>query len=526
MRLGLASCMVLASALWLACEPPAPATLEFVDQSPAQPRLGEITTVRFRAIDTRGNPQAGTTVTFRLQSEVPGVTLNPTEAITNTGDGVASTQLIATGRVASVVVIATAGEKSAVSPAVSFAGAAANAEQLTFQCGQVAGEASGGVHAIGAFDETRYLIAGVKVFCYAHVADRNGDGITGAQVSFITEAGTVGPSSVSETDVIGNAQILYKTSYPLPEDVQPGVWNWVTNNDASHTGDYLAPLWMQPFYWTENPIRDFGSVINPQAPRAEPRRVDPLRPGRVNNPRDNLVAMIAVTTGEEGYDDNNNNGQWDHIDSNSNGMVDEGELAEPWIDLTEPFVDNNDNSTWDVNERFVDTNGDGKWTGKNNKFDASTLIWVQERILWTGWPHPADRTETSQNPTPVVRQLDPPLGIPVNIPHKGSKSSLFLLADPWYNRIAQNDEGDGCSGGAIGPVVVENLPKGVAFTYQAFSVERYVFRDVHDPQSEVPAFNPPLDFEVNANCRYTAAQESGHAVIVPAPTIFGKVDVP
>src|SRR5687767_2382302 len=99
MRLGLASCMVLASALWLACEPPEPATLEFVDQSPTQPKLGEITTVRFRAIDTRGNPQAGTTVNFRLQSEVPGVTLNPMSATTNTGDGVASTQLIATGRV-------------------------------------------------------------------------------------------------------------------------------------------------------------------------------------------------------------------------------------------------------------------------------------------------------------------------------------------------------------------------------------------------------------------------------------------
>src|SRR5512140_1814507 len=107
MRLGLASCMVLASAL-LACSPPPPATLEFVDQSPTNPRLGEITTLRFRAIDTRGNPQAGTPVHFALQSEVPGVTLNPTDATTNVGDGIASTQLVANGRVASVVVIATA----------------------------------------------------------------------------------------------------------------------------------------------------------------------------------------------------------------------------------------------------------------------------------------------------------------------------------------------------------------------------------------------------------------------------------
>ena len=513
MRLGLASCMVLASALWLACEPPAPATLEFVDQSPLQPKLGEITTVRFRAIDSRGNPQAGTTVSFRLQQgDVPGVSLNPTEATTNTGDGVASTQLIASGRVASVVVVATAGDKTAVSPAVSFAGSAANAEQFTFQCGAFSGDASGGLHAIGAFDEARYLIAGVKVRCYAHVADRNGDGIAGAQVSFLTEAGTIGPSATSETNVVGNAEILFKTSYPLPEETTPGVWSWNPINDATHTGDFLAPLWMQPFYWTENPIRDFGIPINPQDPNGarEPRRSDPLRPGRVNNPRDNLVAMIAVTTGEEGYDDNNNNGQYDP--------------GEPFIDQTEPFVDNNDNGTWDVNERFVDTNGNGRWDGKNGQFDSSTLIWVQERILWTGWPHPTDRTESAINPTPVVRQLAPPVGVPVVIQHKGVASSIFLLADPWYNRIAQNDEGNGCSGGAIGPVIVENLPKGVGFTYPAFSVERYTFRDTHDPESMAPLFSPPLPFEVNASCVYTASQESGHSVIIPAPTITGTVE--
>ncbi len=511
MRLGLVSCVVLASALWVACEPPPPATLEFVDQSPGQPRLGEITTVRFRAIDSRGNPQPGTTVTFSLQSEVPGITLSPTTATTDVGDGIASTQLVANGRVASVVVIATAGDKTAVSPAVSFAGAAANGEQFTFQCGKFAGEGSGGLHAIGAYDETRYLIAGVKARCIAHVADRNGDGITGAQVSFITEAGTLGPSATSVTDVVGNAEILYKTSYPLPEETQPGVFSWTTNNDATHTGDYLAPLWMQPFYWTENPIRDFGIPINPQEPRPEPRRVDPLRPGRVNNPRDNLVAMIAVTTGEEGFDDNNNNGQYD--------------AGEPFIDLTEPFVDNNDNGTWDPNERFVDTNGNGRWDGKNGQYDASTLIWVQERLLWTGWPHPTDVIESALNPTPVVRQLDPPLGIPVTLPHFGSASSTFLLSDPWYNRIAQNNNDDGCSEGSIGPIVVENLPKGVAFTYPAFSVERFFFRDVHDPSVDPqPApFSQPIGFEATATCKYTAAQEDGHEVFLSAPTITGTV---
>lgn len=68
MRPGLAPWVAFASLLFVACSPSAPATLEFVDQSPAQPRLGEITTLRFRAVDSRGQPQAGTPVSFTLES--------------------------------------------------------------------------------------------------------------------------------------------------------------------------------------------------------------------------------------------------------------------------------------------------------------------------------------------------------------------------------------------------------------------------------------------------------------------------
>ncbi|WP_224247896.1 hypothetical protein [Hyalangium gracile] len=515
MRLGLASCVVLASA-FMACSPPPPATLEFVDQSPTNPRLGEITTLRFRAIDSRGAPQAGTPVHFELQSPVPGVTLSPTDSSTNVGDGIVSTQLVANGRVASVVVIASSGDKVAISPAVSFAGAGANGKQFTFQCGQIAGDASGGLHALGAWDDTRYLIAGVKARCVAHVGDRNGDGIAGAQVSFLTEAGTVGPTATSVSDVVGNAEILYKTSYPLPVETDPGTFTWNPPNDATHTGEYLAPLWMHPFYWTQNPIRDYGTLINPQEPRPEPFRDDPIRPNQRNNPRDNLVAMIAVTTGEEGYNDKNNNGVFDEA----------GGEFDPRFDLTEPFVDNNDDGTWQDTERYVDTNGNGRWDGKNGKYDNSTLIWVQERIIWTGWPHPLDREESALNRAPVVRQLKPPSGTTITLQHFGATDAVFLLADPWFNRLAQNDGGDGCEGGNVGPVIVENLPKGVAFTYPSYSVEQFSIRDQHDPATNpqpAPYPAPGIPFSVAAACSYTAAQEDGHIVQVPSPTIPGVV---
>jgi len=506
MRLGLAVYVAIASGVLAACSAPTPSTLEFVDQSPLQPRLGEITTIRFRAIDSRGLPQPGVRISFEVQAPVSGVELNPPEASTDVGSGIASTQVVAKGgRVSSVVVVARVDGLVATSPAVTFAGASSNSRQFTFQCGSLSGEGSGGLHAIGAYDQTRHLIAGVKVDCIAHVGDRNGDGISGAQVSFLTEAGTIGPSAVSITDVVGNAKVLYKTSLPLPDDVTPGTFSWNPLNDATHTGEYIAPLWMHPFSWVEEPIAGYLSEPTFQ----EPRRPDPVRPGKENNPRDNLVSMIAITTGEEAFDDLNNNGLWD--------------ASEPYVDLTEPFVDNNDNGTWDAKERYVDANGNGKWDGKNNQYDTVTLIWVQERILWTGWPHELDVVgPASRNPRPVIRQLSP-IGA-VTMTKYDQVGAEFLLSDPWFNSLASNDDQDGCSSGTIGPVSVDPLLKGQAFTYPAFMVVRYVIRDVRDPADpSSPSYSTALKWEVNAGCVFTASKQEGHKAYVTAPRVSGTI---
>ncbi|WPB80818.1 Ig-like domain-containing protein [Archangium violaceum] len=513
MRLGLAVCMAIASGMLAACQPSLPATLEFVDQSPLQPKLGEITTLRFRAIDSRGQPQPGVRIVFETQAPVSGVEINPPESVTDVGTGIASTQVVAKGgRVSSVVVIARVEDLSVTSPAVTFAGSASNSRQFTFQCGSIAGNGSGGIHAIGAYDETRHLIAGVKVNCIAHVADRNGDGIAGAQVSFLTEAGTIGPSATSVTDVVGNAQVVYKTSLPMPDDVSPGTFSWTPLNDETHTGEYIAPLWMHPFTWQDDPIT--GYLAEPTL--QEPRRPDPIRPGKENNPRDNLVSMIAVTTGEEAFDDLNNNGVRD--------------AEEPYVDLTEPFVDNNDNGTWDPKERYVDANGNGKWDGKNGKYDPITLIWVQERIIWTGWPHDLDRGITSRNPKAVVRQLVP---APTGTPPRNIRNMLkfdayvasFLLADPWFNSIARNGEADGCENGSVGPVEVTTFLKGQAFTYPAVTLMSYAVKDVRDPAANPPApdYPRPIAYSVTAPCSFTASPEQGHVVVVNSPTVEGTI---
>lgn len=507
MRVGLVVCL---AAVLAGCGSDGPATLQFLDVSPTQPQLGQVTTVRFVATDSRGQPAAGVTVTFALQSDQPGVTLTPTSGTTTKEGGVVQTQLVATGHVNSVVVQATAGDKVALSPPITFAGSAPSSSQFTFQCGEFDGVASGGVHAIRAYDPTRHLTAGVKVHCTAHVADRNGDGIPNAQVSFLTEAGTIGPTETTQSDVIGNATVLYKTSLPLPEDVDPGTFTWTPTNDDTHTGEYLVPLWMHPYLWSENPIanylQEFGNLNEPR--RTDPERLGPNNTPIINNPRDNLVSMIAVTAGEEAFEDLNNNGQYDE--------------GEPFTDLTEPFVDSNDNGTWDEGERYIDTNNNGQWDGKNGKFDANTLIWVQERILWTGLPDVPDYLDAV---APVFSPIDPVGGggKPIN-PAFGSVSYTYLISDPWFNTMAQNGTSDGCQVITTGPVVgvISKGPVGQRLTYPPFDTITMTITDSRTPPAAGDTL-PLAGYTAYTACQLTDSPIEGGVIMLPGLGVSSTV---
>lgn len=513
-----------AALLLLGCGSLVPSSIEFVDVSPAEPRIGDTATVRFRALDDRGQPMAGAQLQFSIPADntgAGGVRLYPPSAVTGRGDGIATTTLSASGgRPASVTVTAQVGEDLiTTSPPITFSGTnAPNGRQLTFQCGPIAGDASGGVHAISAYDSTRYLIAGVKLDCSAHVADRNGAGIPNALVSFMTEAGTVEASGLSVTDVVGNANMLYKTSYPLPKEVTPVTWAF-TNPRAGasdNTGIQLAPMWMHPFSWTIDPVQAFTL---PTAPNMqEPRRNDPLRPGMTNNPRDNLVTMIAVTAGEEGFIDSDNNGIW-------NG-------TELFDDLTEPFVDSDDDGTWDSDERWIDTDGDGVWDGKDGKWNASTLIWTQERILWTGVPHPWDLFPPAFVTSPPTYRQVSPTGAPGSyiIQHFDPPVDFtVIVSDPWFNALAQNGDTDGCEipnieGKKLINVNPTAFSRGVRYTYPPVTVLSTTISDAHDITKVPPdpAFGSAEDFNVPVTCLFTASPRTGHQVQLPI-AILGKV---
>jgi hypothetical protein len=91
-----------------------------------------------------------------------------------------------------------------------------------------------------------------------------------------------------------------------------------------------------------------------------------------HNPRDGVVSVIAMMAGEEGF-----------IDKNGDGAYSQGE---PFIDLAEPFVDSNDNGVQDPGEFFQDLNGNNQWNPANGMWDATTTLWAETRVVYTGEP--------------------------------------------------------------------------------------------------------------------------------------------
>jgi len=378
-------------------------------------------------------------------------------------------------------------------------------------------------HAVGAFDSARSLITGQKLDCTAHAADRLGNPVAGVAVTIMVEAGRVGPLSMTSAE--GEVAVAYETALPLPRETDPYPSGFQWNPDITCTaadktlcnGQYLVPLWMEPQTWTSNPL---GTLLmnNPAFDRnnlREPRRFDPIRrradlPTQmpVNNPRDNLVTLIAVTRGHEAFTDTNNNGTFDN--------------GETFIDLTEPFVDANDNGTWDVDEAYVDTNTNGTWDGKNVRWDADTKIWAQERILWTGAPAMQDTFA----PEPVLFGPSQPVvltcpnqtaGMPCTQAGPAATASLYI-ADPWFNTPARSSPSDGCSADAVAssPVAV-TLTNAAGATYPAGFVATLTVTDVRNPSepgTTIPTRNPPVQFTQPITCRFTGA-EGGVVTTVP-----------
>jgi len=319
--------------------------------------VNQSTTIQFLVKDNLGNPvKDETEVKFSLGE----TTLGGGESI-STGDGGKMTSVtgktnrgiasvtLKSGTVAgNIDVIAQVGEISTVAR-VTIVGNVPEIEHFSLAMDYL--NISGGLR-FGLFDEVT-----------AYVGDRFGNIVPdGTTVSFITEGGTIGKSVQGEafttTTEFGQATAVLQSAAPTT----PALGGLPTFRYEGYecSGDYHPVV--APF----------------------PREL-------CGNP--GWVTIIAYTTGSEGFVDVNGNGRYDEgidrlsepgfVDANQNQRWEEGEMITGKGDMSEPFIDGNDDQIFNPGELYIDVNSNGKFDGPDGKFQANTVIWRSSHVLFS-----------------------------------------------------------------------------------------------------------------------------------------------
>lgn len=293
--------------------------------------FNEQSQVTFRVVDSSNHPVPGINVNFSLTNPPSGTTVLPNA--TTDANGLVTANVSAGPVIGNFTVKATvvAGQLEGQSPNIGLRGAKATNNGFTLNCSPV------NISAYAAVNPP----AEVTANCDVTLVDRFHNPVgTGTTVNFKSEAGSV-PTSVTTiaypNSGEGTASITFSARGVFPPvDVAPL---------AANPGQW-------PFPRSQEPSFNDGALVR--------------------NPRDGLVTVIAYLRGEEFYDDNNANGQWDP--------------GERFFDQGEAFVDANDNGVWDPGEFYIDDSPpNGHYDGPNGVYDANTTVWTEARILYTGY---------------------------------------------------------------------------------------------------------------------------------------------
>ncbi len=282
------------------------------------------TPVVFIVRDAASQPVGNVDVSFAVGAGSPaGVTVTPTAR--SNAQGLAISNLQSGNDVGTVAVEATVVSTTLKAVfSITITGGKPSFRGFVFDCSR---KNLGALTNPGPMPPTRPL----TMTCSAQLADRfsNLVGLP-TPVSFFAERGTIEASVTSSST--GTATANYSAQS-----------NFLPNN--------VAPL------------------------------TSPVEPTNgANNPRDQIINIIAVVSGEEEFSDTNNNGKW--------------EPGEWFLDMAEPFVDENDNGVWDPGEQKLDTqrlncatgvreSANGQWDGPNGCWDDNTQIWAPTLITWS-----------------------------------------------------------------------------------------------------------------------------------------------
>jgi adhesin/invasin len=223
----------------------------------------------------------------------------------------------------------------------------------------------------------------------AFVGDRFGNIVPdNTAVSFITEGGTIGKSieggAFTSTTTLGQAQAVLQSAGPT----------------TPHLGG-MPTLKTAGYSCSETPPKGFPNYPLYPFMRASRQRDLCGNPG--------LVTVVAYTVGSESFIDVNGNGYFDagdrhshlgYIDANNNKQWDEGEMITNQGDVSEPFIDGNDNGIFEEGELYVDVNSNGRFDGPDGQFQSNTVIWSKITVLFSG-------------PTTPLKVIDDATGQPV-----------------------------------------------------------------------------------------------------------------
>ena len=185
-------------------------------------------------------------------------------------------------------------------------------------------------HNIGALVFNRQ--SDVHMLCRATARDVNGRIIPHASVQTLAEAGTL--QWLDDSNGVQEFVYTVRPDDAPPKDVRPC-------DSSSKSGCIEQDVC--PTSCNGNP---FGAACE-----GEPCWTD--NGGVTHNPRDGVATLIAAVP------------------------------AQPQFDLTEPFVDENDDGVWNPGEPFIDYNGNGRYDGTTAS-SAPGMVWKPFRVIWSG----------------------------------------------------------------------------------------------------------------------------------------------
>ncbi|MCD4722272.1 MAG: hypothetical protein K8S13_20795 [Desulfobacula sp.] len=121
-----------------------------------------------------------------------------------------------------------------------------------------------------------------------------------------------------------------------------------------------------------------------------------------------LCKIVAYTPGDEGFND-----------VNGNNVYDEG-IDVLTLDMSEPYIDSNDNGAYDSGEKYIDSDESGSFTDVDGQYQSNTIIWDSMNVLFS-----AEQATFALTPTSFI----------IDRINGGTYSFTYYIGDVWGNSL-------------------------------------------------------------------------------------------